>query len=609
MKILVPCIPFDGGKSGISVYIREVVRALRAEGHDVTCLFEGEPPNEDWVQNPISIPKHGALFSMLYHLFILPFRVKKLTCDGCILPAANRRAFFRYPLPTVVVVHDLSQYHVEAKYDVFRMFYVKHLLPFFVRRAPSVVAISKSTAKDLVQFWKIPEKKISVVYDGFTPVAAGGGAPTLPKLTRSTIFYLSRLEHPGKNHVNLIRAYEKLPEDLAKAHPLVLAGGDWNGAEAVHAAAEASPRRDLIRFTGFVKNDDLATLWSQAAAYVFPSRFEGFGLSLLEAMSAEIPCACSSTSSLGELGEGAAELFDPDDVDAIAVALEKILTAPDAAKVAAGKARAASFTWARCAKELVAAFAPARVFGVPIDCTTEAHAVRALIDAAKGVPAGAEEDKIQTEAGVKLFAFVNAHCLNIAYTNARYRNVLCHASAVWPDGTGVRMAGAKLGFPVPENVNGTDLFELICRAAEKEGVSVFFYGARAKVVEKMVENVRRDYPLLNVVGFCDGYQDDATVIEKIRAAKPDLLFVAKGVPDQELWIADHQREIAASAAIAVGGLFDFVSGRIPRAPLWMRRLGIEWAFRLYQEPVRLFRRYVIGNPLFLLRVAKEARQR
>ena len=97
------------------------------------------------------------------------------------------------------------------------------------------------------------------------------------------------------------------------------------------------------------------------------------------------------------------------------------------------------------------------------------------------------------------------------------------------------------------------------------------------------------------------------MLGKIRAAKPDLLFVAKGVPGQELWIADHREELACRAAIAVGGLFDFVSGRIPRAPKWMRRCGIEWTFRLYQEPGRMFRRYVVGNPLFLWRIRKEAR--
>lgn len=169
MTILVPCIPFDGGKSGISVYIREVVRALRADGHRVLCVFEGELPAEDWVGEAVVAPRHGALFSMLYHLFILPFGIRRLRPDLCILPAANRRALAWHPVPTVAVVHDLSQYHVPAKYDAFRLLYVKRLLPFFVRRATSVVAISQSTARDLVRFWRMPAKKVSVVYNGFTP--------------------------------------------------------------------------------------------------------------------------------------------------------------------------------------------------------------------------------------------------------------------------------------------------------------------------------------------------------------------------------------------------------------------------------------------------------
>lgn len=595
MKIAVPCIPFDGGKSGISVYVREVVRALRAEGHRVICIFEGEPPQEDWVSEPVAVPRRGALFSMLYHLFVLPCLIRRLKPDCCILPAANRRAFVRYPVPSVAVVHDLSQYHVAAKYDAFRMFYVKRLLPFFVRRATAVVAISKSTARDLVRYWKIPESRISVVYDGFTPVPVRteGRSP-------KSVLYLSRIEHPGKNHVNLIRAYNLLPADLVSAHPLVLAGGDWNGAEAVHAEAANSPYRDSIHFTGFVPDADIADLWADAAAYVFPSRFEGFGLSLLEAMSLGIPCACSKTSSLGELGEGVAELFDPEKPGEIAAALVKILTKPDAVRIAAGRRRAADFSWAKCARGLLAAFPKAEVFGVPIDCTTRERAVGRIVEAVR-TPAA--------DGHPRFFAFVNAHCLNLACTDSHYAAILRTAANVWPDGTGVRMAGRRIGFPVPENVNGTDLFPLVCRAAEREGFSVFLYGARPWVVARMAENVGRGYPNLRIAGFCDGYADDAAVVAQINAARPDVVLVAKGVPLQEKWIAAHCDELHCRAILAVGGLFDFVSGRIPRAPGWMRRYGVEWMFRLYKEPIRLFRRYVIGNPLFLWRVNRVLRMK
>lgn len=583
MRLVVPCIPYDGGKSGISVYIREVVAALRAEGHEVTTITEPSG--------------RKALVSMLHHLFVLPFRIRWKDFDACILPAANRRAFCRYPIPTVAVVHDLSQYHVEAKYDAFRMFYIKRVLPFFVRKAHHVVAISNSTAADLTTHWRIPPQKISVVYNGFTaPGREGSG---------NSVLYISRLEHPGKNHVKLIEAYSSLPREVAAEHPLVLAGGDWNGAEEVHRAAKCSPYRDCIRLAGFVADADMPKLWSEAGCYVFPSRFEGFGLSLLEAMSAGLPCACSSTSSLGELGKGAAELFDPESVEEIAAALMRILTDANRREelIAAGRSRAASFSWRECARGLVACFDDSKVFGVPIECCSLSHAVSVVVEAGYSRGVG----------GAQFFAFVNAHCLNIAWSDKDYAAILKRCDAVWPDGTGVRMAGRRLGFAVPENVNGTDLFPMVCRAIEGivraggKAPTVFLYGGRPGVAEKAAENVRRDSPLVEISGTCDGFVDSKEAVSRINAARPGLLFVALGVPRQEKWIAEHLGELDCGAALAVGGLLDFVSGRIPRAPMWMRRMGVEWMFRLYQEPVRLFRRYIIGNPLFLLRVRKECR--
>ena len=582
MKILVDVIPFDGGKSGISQYALNVVRALKEAGHELTLVTEpGVAARFFPGYRAVEAPgwTRRAVFSMLWHLYCLPRKVRRTGCDLMLVLAANRRALCRCPLPTVGVVHDLSQYHVEAKYDRFRMFYIKRLLPHYVRKMHRIVAISRSTANDLVRHWRVPEEKIRLVYNGFTPPAAlAGAAGTKP----STILYISRLEHPGKNHVGLIEAYNRLPREIAEAHPLVLAGGDWNGSEAVHAAAEASPYRAHIRLAGFVPNADLPRLWSEAAVYAFPSRFEGFGLSLLEAMSAGVPVVCSKTSSLGELGEGVAELFDPESPDEIAAALLKVLTGDNVARIAAGRARVALFSWAKCAEGILDAVPRAEVFGVPIRCETMAEAL-------KRVAAARDPEH------PKFFAFVNAHCLNLAYVDAAYAEILRRCDVVWPDGTGVRMAGRRLGFPVPENVNGTDLFPLLSGR-------VFLYGAAPGVAERAAENVRAKYPQMTVVGTADGFGDERAVIEAVNRVRPDILLVAKGVPLQEKWIAAHLGELKCGCVIAVGGLLDFVSGRIPRAPLWMRRLGIEWLYRLKCEPVRMFRRYVIGNPLFLSRL-------
>ena len=169
MKILLSAIPFDNGKSGISVYIREVVKALEAQGHDLTLIVEDDGAAEFERFDLIRIKKRRALFSMLYSLFILPWRINWKKYDFCIMLAANRRVFCRYPVFTIAVVHDLSQYHIPVKYDRFRMFYIKRVLPYYVRKAQSIAAISQSTRNDLVKYWHVPEEKITVVYNGFTP--------------------------------------------------------------------------------------------------------------------------------------------------------------------------------------------------------------------------------------------------------------------------------------------------------------------------------------------------------------------------------------------------------------------------------------------------------
>lgn len=596
MKLLVDIIPYDRGRSGISAYARHVVKELVVQGHDVTLVTEPGVASEFFPGFPV-IEAPGwtrrAMFSMLWHLFCLPRKIKKSGCAACLLLAANRRILRSFPLPTVAVVHDLSQYHVDAKYDAARMFYIKHVLPHYVRQAPRVVAISKSTAADLVKYWKIPQEKISVVYDGFTPppFRSEDGTP------RTSILYISRLEHPGKNHVRLIEAYGRLPRNIAECHPLVLVGADWNGADAVHAAAEASPYRDFIQFRGFVSNEEVPRLWGEAAAYVFPSLFEGFGLSLLEAMAAGVPCACSKTSSLGELGEGVAELFDPESVEEIAASLQCLLTSDNTVRIVAGRARAASFSWSRCARELMASFPQAEVFGIPLACVTMSEALETLMSTCTSATQTSNTFQVPS-----VFCFANAHALNLVYKDKAFAEILRSADAVWPDGTGVRMAGRHLGFPVPENVNGTDMFPLLCRRAVQEGVSLFLYGARPGVAETAAAKAKADCPGLKIAGVCDGYVSDAEAIEKINAARPDIVLVAKGMPIQEKWMAAHRNDLSCRAIVAVGGLFDFVSGRIPRAPKVMRRLGIEWLFRLACEPRRMFRRYVLGNPLFIARL-------
>jgi N-acetylglucosaminyldiphosphoundecaprenol N-acetyl-beta-D-mannosaminyltransferase len=202
-------------------------------------------------------------------------------------------------------------------------------------------------------------------------------------------------------------------------------------------------------------------------------------------------------------------------------------------------------------------------------------------------------------------AFVNADCVNIARRNPRYRNAVNHSALVLPDGVGLRIAGQWLGQAFAQNLNGTDLFPRLCeRLAQRQG-RLFLLGARPGVAEAVGAWVQKHHPGVQVVGTQHGYfSPDALpeVLNRIQAAQADVLLVALGAPAQERWIAEHGAASGAKVAMGVGGLFDFYAQRIPRAPQWLRELGLEWAYRLWQEPGRMWRRYLIGNALFLLAV-------
>ncbi len=363
-KILVDAIPFDHGASGISVYTLQVVHALERAGHEVTVLIPEEDAASFAGSHILTAPRwaSGAIGSILFHIFRLPHLLAKREYDFCLVTAANRRFPSRCPIPVIGTVHDLAQCRVRGKYDRFRNFYLNFILARWVRRgATRVVAISQSTRRDIVDYWKIPLERISLIYNGLSlPKQETSGFLKQYNLTaRKYILYVSRLEYPGKNHLRLIQAFEKLPSPLTEQFSLVLVGSPWKKAEILQEYAQNSPLRDRILFTGFVPAEQLPEAYRSAALYVFPSCYEGFGLSLVEAMHFGCPCCCSNNSSLGEIGKDAALLFPPDSVDAIRDSLQALLEDRDNLReklIAAGHVRAAQFDWDNHVAEIVRAY-------------------------------------------------------------------------------------------------------------------------------------------------------------------------------------------------------------------------------------------------------------
>ncbi len=198
--------------------------------------------------------------------------------------------------------------------------------------------------------------------------------------------------------------------------------------------------------------------------------------------------------------------------------------------------------------------------------------------------------------------FINADTLNKTYNKPSLRSILNKTPFVLPDGSGIKMACNMMNIPLEQNINGTDMFPFICHMAQKEGMKIFLYGSKDGVAKQMKNKVLKEFPNLQIVGAINGYDlHNNEVINMINHSEADIVFVAKGAPLQEEWIDTHSDQISAPVIIGVGGLFDFYSGNIPRAPIWMREIGLEWIYRLIQEPKRMWKRYIVGNPLFLIR--------
>lgn len=201
---------------------------------------------------------------------------------------------------------------------------------------------------------------------------------------------------------------------------------------------------------------------------------------------------------------------------------------------------------------------------------------------------------------------LNPEFLYQAQFNRELLDLARRADIVTADGEGIVWACRVAGRPVPERVTGIDLLLRLAEKASLFGWSVYLLGAAPGVAAEAAGRLRRDYPGLRIAGCRHGYfqeDEESSIAQEIRKTKPDLLFVALGAPKQEIWIDRHLRSTGAGVAIGVGGSFDVLAGRVQRAPLWVRRLRLEWLSRLLRQPSRWRRQVVL--PLFAWTVIKK----
>jgi N-acetylglucosaminyldiphosphoundecaprenol N-acetyl-beta-D-mannosaminyltransferase len=196
---------------------------------------------------------------------------------------------------------------------------------------------------------------------------------------------------------------------------------------------------------------------------------------------------------------------------------------------------------------------------------------------------------------------INTAKLVAIQDDPKLRRIVDGCGLVNADGQGVVWASRVLGDPLPERVAGIDLMYALLALAERRGYRVYFFGARAEVLERALERIRRHHPRLQIAGARDGYvsrDEEPAVCSAIRASRADIVFVAISSPRKEYFLGEHGPTLGAPFVMGVGGAIDVVAGVTRRAPVLWRRLGLEWLFRLLQEPRRMFRRYAVTNARF-----------
>jgi len=211
-----------------------------------------------------------------------------------------------------------------------------------------------------------------------------------------------------------------------------------------------------------------------------------------------------------------------------------------------------------------------------------------------------------------LILHVNVHCLNLSQHNAWLPNVLNSASIVFCDGAGVMLGARILGKRIEQRIPITEWIWKLASLAELQGFTLFVLGGRPSIGEEAAARLKQQYPRLRRVGTHHGYFDktpgsleNEKVITMINASKPDILIVGFGMPLQERWLMENWERLDVKVALTGGAIIDRVAGRVRRGPRWMIDNGLEWLSRLAIEPRRLWKRYLIGNPVFLLRVLRE----
>jgi glycosyltransferase involved in cell wall biosynthesis len=365
MKIGIDTFACDGGTSGVGVYLNQILKRIPPSGDryelfgwdfDRFAYSETAPQLEFISRCNIN----GRTANAIWHLLKYPDFAKNQAYDACLFPAAHKRLPPKSPCPAIGTVHDMAAFWGSRKTREHLGVVIRLGLPNALRHLDRIIAVSQWVKQELMDLVKVKESMIEVVPNGidlssFYPRPRNEESVVLIQpfsFRRPYILYVSRLDHPVKNHIRLIEAFRIFKERTRYPHRLVLAGADSHGADRIKEAAAVSKYRNDIFFTGHFPSKSLPELYAGADMVVIPSMYEGFGLAVLEAMASGVPVACARAASLPEVAEHAALYFDPRDSEDMADRMVTMTTDREFYRECRtlGLERVQAFSWDRCAE-------------------------------------------------------------------------------------------------------------------------------------------------------------------------------------------------------------------------------------------------------------------
>jgi N-acetylglucosaminyldiphosphoundecaprenol N-acetyl-beta-D-mannosaminyltransferase len=205
----------------------------------------------------------------------------------------------------------------------------------------------------------------------------------------------------------------------------------------------------------------------------------------------------------------------------------------------------------------------------------------------------------------------NVYSVALAYRDKEFSDICDNSDIVFPDGLPIVLGSILLRTPLPARIAGPDFMWKMCEVCAQKGYNIFLLGGRSDFLGRLNDNLCAAFPKIKIVGAYSppfgnwDEKENVKIIKMINTAKTDLLWVGVSTPKQDVWIHNHKKQLTAKVAIAVGAAFDFHSGRVKRAPVWMQRICLEWVFRLIQEPRRQWKKYLVSNSIFIFILVKE----